>query len=184
MATSTSSATASPCCSRGHRRRIRLGNGSQPPFERTEARTNQHSGSRDHTLSTKAGDFELKIPRIDKGGFFPSILERRRPIDQAIYAAVIEVYVHGVSTRKVDDLVQALGLDSGISKSEVSRICTLMDKDLESFRTRDLSHVEFPYVFLDTTYLKCRVSRHVTSRAHTLSARRQADEPAIRPPTK
>ena len=135
------------------------------PFERTEARTNQRNGSRDRTLSTKAGDVELKIPKLRKGSFFPSILERRRRIDQALYAVVMEAYVHGVSTRKVDDLVQALGLDSGISKSEVSRICTLMDEDLESFRTRDLSHVEFPYVFLDATYLKGRVAGHVTSRA-------------------
>ena len=135
------------------------------PFERTEARTNQRNGSRDRTLSTKAGDVELKIPKLRKGSFFPSILERRRRIDQALYAVVMEAYVHGVSTRKVDDLVQALGLDSGISKSEVSRICMLMDEDLESFRTRDLSHVEFPYVFLDATYLKGRVSGHVTSRA-------------------
>jgi transposase-like protein len=135
------------------------------PFERTKARTNQRNGSRDRTLSTKAGDVELKIPKLRKGSFFPSILERRRRIDQALYAVVMEAYVHGVSTRKVDDLVQALGLDSGISKSEVSRICTLMDDDLESFRTRDLSHVEFPYVFLDATYLKGRVAGHVTSRA-------------------
>jgi len=135
------------------------------PFERTESRTNQRNGSRDRTLSTKAGDVELKIPKLRKGSFFPSILERRRRIDQALYSVVMEAYVHGVSTRKVDDLVQALGLDSGISKSEVSRICTLMDDDLESFRTRDLSYVEFPYVFLDATYLKGRVTGHVTSRA-------------------
>jgi transposase-like protein len=91
------------------------------PFERTEARTNQRNGSRDRTLSTKAGDVEVKIPKLRKGSFFRSILERRRRIDQALYAVVMEAYVHGVSTRKVDDLVQALGLDSGISKSEVSR---------------------------------------------------------------
>ena len=65
----------------------------------------------------------LKIPKLRKGSFFPSVLERRRRIDQALYAVVMEAYVHGVSTRKVDDLVQALGVDAGISKSEVSRIC-------------------------------------------------------------
>ena len=135
------------------------------PFERTESRTNQRNGSRDRTLSTKAGDVELKIPKLRKGCFFPSILERRRRIDQALYAVVMEAYDHGISTRKVDDLVQALGLDSGISKSEVFRICTLMNEDLEAFRTRDLSHVEFPFVFFDATYLKGRISGHVTSRA-------------------
>ena len=74
----------------------------------------------------------------DRGSFFPSVLERRRRIDQALYAVVIEAYVHGVSTRKVDDLVQALGIDAGISKSEVSRICAEMDNELEAFRTRAL----------------------------------------------
>ena len=68
-------------------------------------------------LTTKAGDVELKIPKLRKGSFFPSVLERRRRIDQALYAVVMEAYVHGVSTRKVDDLVAALGVDVGISKS-------------------------------------------------------------------
>ena len=77
----------------------------------------------------------------------------------------MEAYVHGVSTRKVDDLVQALGLDSGISKSEVSRICAELGSSLEAFRTRPLGHIEFPYVFLDATYVKGRVSHQVVSRA-------------------
>jgi putative transposase len=102
-------------------------------------------------LSTKAGDVELRIPKLRRGSFFPSVLERRRRIDRALFAVVMEAYVHGVSTRKVDDLVAALGLESGISKSEVSRICTELDTSLEAFRTRPLGHVEFPYVFLDAT---------------------------------
>jgi transposase-like protein len=100
-----------------------------------------------------------------KGSFFPAVLERRRRIDRALFAVVIEAYVHGVSTRKVDDLVAALGLESGISKSEVSRICGELDGPLEAFRTRPLSHVEFPYVFLDATYVKARVAGRVLSRA-------------------
>ena len=92
-------------------------------FERTDTRTTQRNGTRDRLLSTKAGDVELKIPKLRQGSFFPSILERRRRIDRALFAVVMEAYVHGVSTRKVDDLVAALGLESGISKSEVSRIC-------------------------------------------------------------
>ena len=78
--------------------------------ERTLSRTTHRNGSRPRLLSTKAGDLELKIPKLRKGSFFPSVLERRRRIDQALYAVVMEAYVHGVSTRKVDDLVQALGV--------------------------------------------------------------------------
>jgi len=92
-------------------------------YERTDTRVNERNGSRPRTLSTKAGDIDLRIPKLRKGSFFPLILEPRRRIDQALYAVVMEAYVHGVSTRKVDDLVAALGVDAGISKSEVSRIC-------------------------------------------------------------
>ncbi len=82
--------------------------------ERTLTRTNQRNGTRPRLLTTKAGDVELKIHKLRKGSFFPSVLERRRRIDQALYAVVMEAYVHGVSTRKVDDLVGALGSDAGI----------------------------------------------------------------------
>jgi putative transposase len=135
------------------------------PHERTPARTNQRNGARERLLSTKAGDVELRIPKLRKGSFFPAVLERRRRIDRALFAVVIEAYVHGVSTRKVDDLVAALGLESGISKSEVSRICAELDTTLEAFRTRSLEHVEFPYVFLDATYVKARVGGRVLARA-------------------
>jgi putative transposase len=91
-------------------------------------------------------------------------LERRRRIDRALFAVVMEAWVHGVSTRKVDDLVKALGAASGISKSEVSRICAELDRDLESFRTRRLEGA-FPYVFADATYVKARVAGRVVSRA-------------------
>ena len=83
------------------------------PHERSITRTTRRNGHRSRTLSSKAGDLELKIPKLRKGSFFPSLLERRRRIDQALYAVVMEAYVHGVSTRKVDDLVQALGIDGG-----------------------------------------------------------------------
>jgi transposase-like protein len=105
----------------------------------------------------------LRIPKLRKGSFFPSILEPRRRIDQALYAVVIEAYVNGVSTRSVDDLVAALGVESGISKSEVSRICTGLD-DVVAFRTRRLDHVEFPYVYLDATYLQCAIRRRRSRR--------------------
>src|SRR4051812_45550440 len=87
------------------------------PHERTETRTAQRNGSRPRTLTTTAGDLELRIPKLRAGSFFPSLLERRRRIDQALFAVVMEAYLHGVSTRKVDDLVRALGADTGISKA-------------------------------------------------------------------
>lgn len=134
-------------------------------YERTETRTTQRNGHRDRLLATKAGDVELKIPKLRKGSFFPSILERRRRIDRALFAVVMEAYVHGVSTRKVDDLVAALGAASGISKSEVSRICAGLDAEMAAFRTRRLDHVEFPYLFADATFVKGRVGGQVVSRA-------------------
>jgi transposase-like protein len=104
------------------------------PHERSTTRTNQRNGHRPRLLSTKAGDVELAIPKLRRGSFFPSVLERRRRFDRALFAVVMEAYVHGVSTRKVDDLVAALGLEAGISKSEVSRICGELDRDLNEFR--------------------------------------------------
>jgi len=135
------------------------------PHERSILRTTRRNGSRVRRLSSKAGDLEVKIPKLRKGSFFPSVLERRRRIDQALYAVVIEAYVHGVSTRKVDDLVAALGVDAGISKSEVSRICAAMDAELEVFRTRSLASTPYPYLYLDATYVKGRVQHRVVSRA-------------------
>ena len=133
--------------------------------ERSLARATQRNGSRPRLLTTKAGDVELKIPKLRKGSFFPSVLERRRRIDQALYAVVMEAYVHGVSTRKVDDLVGALGVDAGISKSEVSRICAALDEEMNEFRSRPLSHLAFPYLLCDATYVKARVGGRVVSRA-------------------
>src|SRR6476646_5735940 len=91
------------------------------PWERSRARTNQRNGSRPRTLSTTAGDLQLRMPKLRTGSFYPALLDRRRRVDQALFAVIMEAY--GVSTRKVDDLVQALGVASGISKSDVSRIC-------------------------------------------------------------
>ena len=125
-------------------------------YQRTESRTTDRNGSRARLLATQAGDVELKVPKLRKGSFFPVILEPRRRIDQALYAVVMEAYVAGVSTRSVDDLVAALGIDSGISKSEVSRICGGLDDVVTAFRTRCLDHTEFPYVYLDATYLHVR----------------------------
>ena len=127
-------------------------------YERSEARTTQRNGHRRRLLATQAGDLDLKIPKLRKGSFMPSVLEPRRRIDRALYAVIMEAYVAGVSTRSVDDLVTALGAESGISKSEVSRICAGLDETVEAFRGRRLDHIEFPYVYLDATYLNVRNS--------------------------
>jgi putative transposase len=126
------------------------------PWERSATRVTHRNGHRPRILSTKAGDLELGIPKMRKGNFFPSILEPRRRIDQALYAVVMEAYVNGVSTRAVDDLVVAMGVDTGISKSEVSRICAGLDERVAAFRGRTLGHVGFPYVYLDATYVNVR----------------------------
>ena len=107
-------------------------------YERTETRITDRNGSRPRRLATQAADVQLRIPKLRKGSFFPVILEPRRRIDQALYAVVMEAYVNGVSTRAVDDLVTALGIDSGISKSEVSRICAGLDETVAAFRSRPL----------------------------------------------
>jgi putative transposase len=145
------------------------------PHERSELRTAQRNGSRPRTLTTTAGDLELRIPKLRAGSFFPSLLERRRRIDQALFAVVMEAYLHGVSTRKVDDLVRALGADTGISKSEVSRICADLDAEVGSFRDRSLAEQAFPYVFLDATYCKARVDRRVVSQAVVIATGVAAD---------
>ena len=127
-------------------------------YERSDARVNERNGHRPRLLATQAGDVELRIPKLRKGSLLPSVLEPRRRIDRALHAVIMEAYVAGVSTRSVDELVAALGAESGISKSEVSRICAGLDEMVAAFRGRRLDHVEFPYVFLDATYLKVRNS--------------------------
>jgi putative transposase len=134
-------------------------------YERSETRSTERNGHRPRTLSTKAGDVELGIPKLRKGSFFPSILEPRRRIDQALDAVVMEAYVQGVSTRAVDELVQALGIGTGISRSEVSRICAHLDEHVGAFRDRRLDHTSFPFIYLDATYLHVRDDQHVVSKA-------------------
>jgi putative transposase len=133
--------------------------------EHTGTRTTWRNGHREKTVTTQACDLELAIPKLRAGSFFPSLLERRRRIDQALYAVIMEAYVHGGSTRSVDDLVKALGSDTGISKSEVSRIGADPDEQLDAFRTRPLDHIRFPYLFLDATYVKARVDHRIVSQA-------------------
>jgi putative transposase len=135
------------------------------PHERTETRTNRRNGMRARLLSTPAGDVELSIPKLRVGSFFPALLEPRRRVDRALWAVIMTAYVTGTSTRKVDDLVRALGVDSGISRSTVSRICAEIDVEVDAFRDRPLDHIAFPYLWLDATYLKARKDHRIVSRA-------------------
>jgi putative transposase len=135
------------------------------PHERTATRTTQRNGAREKVVSTTAGDLTVRIPKTRTGSFFPSLLQPRRRVDQALHSVICEAYVHGVSTRKVDDLVAALGIETGLSKSEVSRVCAALDADVAAWRHRSLEHTWFPYVFLDATYCKVRLNGHVVSQA-------------------
>jgi transposase-like protein len=144
-------------------------------WERADARMAVRNGSRSRVLSTTAGDLELRIPKLRSGSFFPSLLERRRRIDQALFAVVMEAYLHGVSTRKVDDLVKALGADTGISRLQVSRICADLDEEVTAFRDRSLEQTTYPYVFVDATYCKARVNHRVVSQAIVVAVGVSAD---------
>ena len=133
------------------------------PGERTEDRLAQRNGHRPKLLTTPAGDVDIAIPKLRTGSFFPELLEPRRRIDRALWAVIMTAYVTGTSTRKVDDLVKALGCDSGVSKSTVSRICK--DLDVAVLRTRTLGHQPFVYVWLDATYVHVRENRRLVSKA-------------------
>ena len=135
------------------------------PGQRTEDRLAQRNGHRSKLLTTPAGDVDIAIPKLRTGSFFPELLEPRRRIDRALWAVIMTAYVTGTSTRKVDDLVKALGCDSGVSKSTVSRICKDIDADVAVLRTRTLGHQPFVYVWLDATYVHVREHRHVVSKA-------------------
>ena len=145
------------------------------PHERSAARTTMRNGTRDKTVSTTAGDLSVRIPKTRTGSFFPTLLSPRRRIDVALHAVIMEAYVHGVSTRKVDDLVAALGVETGISKSEVSRICAELDEEVAAWASRPLDHISFPYVFVDATYCKVRVGGRVVSQAVVIATGVSAD---------
>lgn len=125
------------------------------PGERSADRTAQRNGHRPKLVSTPGGDVEVGIPKLRTGSFFPELLEPRRRIDRALWAVIMTAYITGTSTRKVDDLVRALGCDSGVSKSTVSRICTQIDADVAVLRTRRLDHMAFVYVWLDAYLRPC-----------------------------
>src|SRR5919198_1679739 len=132
-------------------------------YKRTISRTGERNGYRDRQWDTRVGSLELRVPRVRDGSFFPGLLEPRKRAERALVATVREDYVQGVSTRRVDDLVKALGLD-GISKSQVSRLCEELDTEVERFRTRKLDGT-YPYVWLDATFLKVRQEHRVVNMA-------------------
>jgi putative transposase len=133
------------------------------PHERTPDRTGQRNGYRERQWDTRVGSIQLQVPRVRDGSYYPTLLEPRRRAERALLAVVQEAYVQGVSTRRVDDLVQALGL-SGMSKSQVSRLCADLDAEVARFRSRPLVG-PYPYVWLDATYLKVREEHRVVSQA-------------------
>ena len=145
------------------------------PGERSPARTVQRNGHRPKLLSTPAGDIEVGIPKLRKGSNFCELLEPRRRIDRALWAVIMTAYITGTSTRKVDGLVKALGCDSGVSKSTVSRICADIDEDVTELRERRLDGISFVYLWLDATYLKVRENRRVVSKAVVIATAVRGD---------
>ena len=131
--------------------------------ERSESRVTHRNGYREREWDTRVGTVGLEIPKLRQGSYFPGLLEPRRRHERALLAVVQEAYIHGVSTRAVDNLAQALGINS-ISKDQVSRICKELDAQVHAFRTRRLDG-EFPYLFLDATFEKVRENGRVISMA-------------------
>jgi transposase-like protein len=134
---------------------------------RSPERTGQRNGYRERQWDTRVGTLDLGVPRVRDGSYFPALLEPRRRAERALVAVVQEAYVQGVSTRRVDELVQALGLQ-GVSKSQVSVLCQELDGEVERFRTRPLTAL-YPYVWLDATFVKVRQDGRVVSAAVVLA---------------
>jgi putative transposase len=129
--------------------------------EKSAERINSRNGYRDRTWDTRAGSVELKIPKLRQGSYFPEFLEPRRTAEKALSAVIQEAYVHGISTRSVDDLVKALGM-SGVSKSQVSRLCAELDERVGAFLNRPIEG-DWPYLWIDATYVKVREAGRIVS---------------------
>jgi putative transposase len=138
-----------------------------PTGVRSADRLTHRNGYRERAWDTRAGRINLAIPKLRKGSYFPAFLEPRRTAEKALTAVIQEAYVHGISTRSVDDLVKAMGA-SGISKSQVSRLCEEIDERVNAFLARPIEG-EWPYLWIDATYLKTREAGRIVSTAVILA---------------
>ena len=136
--------------------------------QRSDGRTNHRNGYRARPFETRVGSMDLQVPKLRKGTYFPSFLEPRRRWEKAFVNVVAEAYVEGVSTRSVEDLIEAMGA-KGVSKSEVSRMAAVLDDQVTAFRARPLGERAMPYVWLDAMYVKVRENGRVVSRAVMLA---------------
>jgi transposase-like protein len=142
-------------------------------YARSDARTTQHNGYRTRPWDTRVGTLGLAIPKLRSGSYFPSWLDARTRGEQALIAVVAAAYVPGVGTRKVEALVQTLGM-TGISKSEVSRLCAVLDAQVAAFRTRRLD-AKYPYIWVDARYQHEREDHRVPSMAAVIAYGVRAD---------
>ena len=139
--------------------------------ERSPDRINQRNGYRDRLWETRAGTVDLRIPKLRKGSYFPAFLEPRRLAEKALAAVVQEAYVHGISTRSVDDLVKAMGM-TGISKSQVSRLCQEIDEKVKAFLGRPLEG-DWPYLWIDVLFEGAAERTHRVGRGDRCGRRQQ-----------